>query len=144
MDRIAKAEYGNVPVGADFLACLSQSVGVLTVGALQRKYPANAWLAKWGNTVVGGAGAVVVPQLGKYVGEATAKSLSIGLACQAGAPWLGALFNKIFYPPAAAAGRKAAQKKIAGAGTQSSQTNPMRRMDLNGEAAAKDLGATLH
>lgn len=144
MDRIAKAEFKNVPVGAIWWASLGQSIGVLTSGALQRKYPANATLAKWGHTLVGGAGAVIIPQAKKYIGEATAKSLSIGFGCQAVSPWLGQLFNMILYPPAAAAGRRTAQKRIAGRGTQTPQTNPTRGTDLNGLQAAKSLGATLH
>lgn len=144
MDRIAKAEFKNVPVGAIWWASLGQAGGVLISGALQRKYPANATLAKWGHTLVGGAGAVIIPQTKKYIGEATAKSLAIGFGTQAVSPWLGQLFNMILYPPAAAAARRTAQKRLAGAGTQNPQTNPTRRMDLNGEAAAKDLKATLH
>lgn len=146
MDKIAKAEFKNVPVGAIFFASLGQAVGVLASGALQRKYPANATLAKWGHTLVGGAGAVLIPQTKKYIGEATAKSLAIGFGTQAVSPWLGQLFNMILYPPAAAAARRTAQKRVAGAGSQTTQRNPGARgeTDLNGVAAAKSLGATLN
>lgn len=144
MDRIAKAEFKNIPVGAIWWASLGQSAGVLISGALQRKYPANATLAKWGHTLVGGAGAVIVPQTKRYIGEATAKSLAIGFGTQMLSPWLGQLFNMILYPPAAAAAKRTAQKRVAGAGTQAPHSNPTREMDLNGVAAAKSIGATLH
>ena len=146
MDKFAKAEYGNVPVGSIFLASMAQALGVLGAGALQRKYPANAFLAKWGNTVVEGLCAVLVPQTKKYIGEATAKSLAIGLGCQAAAPQIGALINSILYPATPAA-RRSAGKRVAGAGQQgppqSDQINRERETDLNGPAAAKDLGSTI-
>ena len=144
MDRIAKAEFKNIPVGAIWWASLGQSLGVLTSGALMRKYLANATLAKWGHTLVGGAGAVLVPQTKKYIGEATAKSLAIGFGTQMVSPWLGQLFNMILYPPTTTTTKKTVQKRVAGAGTQTPQHNPTREMDLNGVAAAKSIGATLH
>ena len=139
-EKIATAEAGNVPYGAIFWASIAQALGVLGYGAIQRKWPTNVELAKWAPTLVGAAGAVLVPQAKKVIGEATAKSLAIGLGNIALAPWIGKGLNMIFYPPPpVTAGRKqVAQRKIAG-----HPTNPTSRMDLNGDQAANDLGATL-
>jgi len=138
-ETIAKAEKGNVPYGAIFWASLGQTGGVLLTAALRRKWPGSTELAKWGDTLVGTAGAVLVPQAKKLLGEATAKSLAIGFGSQALAPWMGVGLNKILYPtPPVTAGRKQiAQRQIG------RNPNPTSRIDLNGEQAAKDLGASL-
>ena len=141
-EDIAKAEYGNVPVGAIFWASLGQTLTVLGYAALQKKWPASAILAKWAPTITGAAGAVVVPQTGKFIGEATAKSLAIGCGNTAVAPWMGKLFNAIFYPaPPEAARRQMAQRRIAGRGNPARNPNPGPSVDLNGEALARELGA---
>lgn len=138
-EKIATAEAGNVPYGAIFWASLAQALGVLGYGAIQRKWPTNVELAKWAPTVVGAAGAVLVPQAKKVIGEATAKSLAIGLGNIALAPWIGKGLNMIFYPaPPVVARKQMGQRKIAG-----HPTNPTSRIDLNGDQAAKDLGASL-
>lgn len=138
-EKIATAEVGNVPYGAIFWASIAQALGVLGYGAIQRKWPTNTDLAKWAPTLVGTAGAVLVPQTRKFVGEATAKSLAIGLGNIALAPWIGKGLNMIFYPaPSPTPARKqVGQRKIAG------NPNPTSRIDLNGDQAAKDLKATL-
>jgi len=139
-EKIATAEAGNVPYGAIFWASLAQAGGVLAYGAIQRKWPENADLVKWTPTLVGAAGAVLVPQAKKVIGEATAKSLAIGLGNIALAPWIGKGLNMIFYPtPPVVARKQMGQRKIAG----SPGSNPTSRMDLNGDQAAKDLGASL-
>jgi len=144
MDKFAKLEYANVPAGSIFLASIAQALGVLGAGALQRKYPTNTFLAKWGNTLVGLGGALVVPQTKKWIGEATAKSLAIGLGCQGVAPHIGSLLNSLIYPATPAA-RRAAGKRVAGrqGPPTTDQDTAHREMDLNGVAAAKDLGSTI-
>lgn len=153
-EKIAKAEAGNVPYGAIFLASLAQALGVLGYGALLRKYPANATLAKWAPTGVGTGGAVLVSQVGKHIGEATAKSMALGLGSMAVSPWIGSVFNTVLYPaPAVPARRPTARRPIArtriagrgnpGRGNPAPNLNPTSGMDLNGEAAARDLGAGL-
>lgn len=140
-EKIATAEAGNVPYGAIFWASLAQALGVLGYGAIQRKWPTNVELAKWAPTLVGAAGAVLVPQTKKFVGEATAKSLAIGLGNIALAPWIGKGLNMIFYPtPPVTAGRKqVGQRQIA----RHPNPNPTSRIGLSGEQVAKEMGATL-
>lgn len=139
-ERIAKAEAGNVPYGAIFWASIAQALGVLGYGAIQKKWPTNVELAKWAPTLVGAAGAVLVPQTKKVIGEATAKSLAICLGNIALAPWIGRGLNMIFYPTPSVAGRRQmAQRQIA----RHPNPNPTSRIDLNGDQAAKDLGASL-
>jgi len=141
-ERIAKAEYGNVPVGAIFWASLGQTGAVLGYAALQKKWPASVTLAKWAPTITGTAGAVLVPQTGKFIGEATAKSLAIGCGNVAVAPWMGKLFNVILYPtPPEAARRQAAQRRIAGRGSPAHNPNPGPNVNPNGEALARELNA---
>ena len=135
-EKIAKAEVGNVPYGAIFLASLAQAGCVLGYAALQKKWPENATLAKWAPSIVGGAGAVLVPQTGKVIGEATAKSLAIGCGNVLVAPWLGRLFNMILYP-AVPARRPVGKKSNPG------NPNPGPKVDLNSEVGARQLGATL-
>jgi len=137
-EKIATAEAGNVPYGAIFWASLAQALAVLGYGAIQRKWPTNTELAKWAPTLVGTAGAVLVPQTKKMIGEATAKSLAIGLGNVALAPWIGKGLNMIFYPaPPVVARKQVAQRQIG------RNPNPTSRIDLNGDQAAKDLEATL-
>ncbi len=141
-EKIAKAEYGNVPVGAIWWASLAQALTVLGYAALQKKWPASVTLAKWAPTITGTTGAVLVPQTGKFIGEATAKSLAIGCGNVAAAPWLGKLFNAILYPTPPAAGRRQiAQRRIAGRGNPAPNPNPGPNVDLNGEALARELDA---
>ena len=141
-EKIATAEAGNVPYGAILWASIAQALGVLGYGAIQRKWPENVDLAKWAPTLVGAAGAVLVPQTKKVIGEATAKSLAIGLGNIALAPWIGRGLNMIFYPtpPVTAGRRQMPQRKIAG----HPNPNPSRGTDLNGQQAANDLDATVH
>jgi len=134
-EKIATAEAGNVPYGAIFWASLAQALGVLGYGAIQKKWPTNVELAKWAPTLVGAAGAVLVPQTKKVIGEATAKSLAIGLGNIALAPWMGVAFNKILYPPPPVAARR----QIAG--RQNPGSNPSSKIDLNSEAGARELNA---
>ncbi len=137
-EKIATAEAGNVPYGAIFWASLAQALAVLGYGAIQRKWPTNTELAKWAPTLVGTAGAVLVPQTKKMIGEATAKSLAIGLGNVALAPWIGKGLNMVFYPsPPVVARKQIAQRQIG------RHPNPTSRIDLNGDQAAKDLGASL-
>ena len=138
-EKIATAEVGNVPVGAIWWASLAQALSVLGYAAIQRKWPENAELAKWAPTLVGTAGAVVVPQTGKVIGEATAKSLAIGCGNVAVAPWLGRLFNMILYPPVAAGARRQIAKRPNPAGNP----NPNPGYDPNSIQGARDYGATL-
>jgi len=135
-EKIATAEAGNVPYGAIFWASIAQAGGVLGAAALRRKWPENVELAKWADTLVGAAGAVLVPQAKKVIGEATAKSLAIGLGNQALSPWIGRGLNKVLYPtPPVTAGRKQmGQRKIAG-----HPTNP--GTNLNGIQGARELNA---
>lgn len=141
-ERIAKAEYGNVPAGAIFWASLGQTFTVLGYAALQKKWPASVTLAKWAPTITGAAGAVLVSQTGKFIGEATAKSLAIGCGNTAVAPWMGKLLNAILYPtPPAAARRQIAQRRIAGKGNPTPNPNPGPNVGLNGEALARELNA---
>jgi len=140
-EKIATAEAGNVPYGAIFWASLAQAGGVLAYGAIQRKWPTNTELAKWAPTLVGAAGAVLVPQTKRFVGEATAKSLAIGLGNIALAPWIGKGLNMIFYPapPVTAAQKQMAQRKIAG--RQNPGSSPRSNVDLNGDPGARELNA---
>lgn len=141
-EDIAKAEYGNVPAGAIFWASLGQTGAVLLYAALQKKWPASITLAKWAPTITGTAGAVLVPQTGKFIGEATAKSLAIGCGNVAVAPWMGKLFNMILYPaPQVAARRQMAQRRIAGKGSPARNPNPGPNVGLSGEALARELDA---
>lgn len=140
-EKIAKAEYGNVPVGAIFWASLGQTLTVLGYTALQKKWPASVTLAKWAPTITGTAGAVLVPQTGKFIGEATAKSLAIGCGNTAVAPWMGKLFNAIFYPAPQVARRQIAQRRIAGKGSPAPNPNPGPNVGLNDEALARELNA---
>lgn len=148
-ETVAKTEVQNVPIGAIFWASLAQALGVLGYGALLRKYPANATLAKWAPTGVGTGGAVLVPQVGKYIGEATAKSMALGLGSMAVSPWIGKVLNAIVYPaPAVPARRPIARTQIAGKGNPgrgnpAPNPNPTSGGDLNGEAGARELGAGL-
>ena len=107
LDNIAKKEVGKVPVGAIFLASVAQAIGVVSAGALVSKYPQTT---KYINPLVGGAGTVIVPQLGKWIGDAAAKSFAIGFGCQAVSPYIGRGINSIvgaFAPtPVPAAGRR--------------------------------------
>ena len=147
-EDIAKAEYGNVPAGAIFWASLGKTLSVLGYAALQKKWPASVTLAKWAPTITGTAGAVLVPQTGKFIGEATAKSLAIGCGNVAAAPWMGKLFNMILYPtPPEAARRQMAQRQIAQrriAGRQNPGSSPRPNIDLNGEAGARELNAMVN
>jgi len=106
LDKIATAEKGKVPYGAIFLASVAQAIGVVSAGALVSKYPQTT---KYANPLVGGAGAVLVPQLGKWIGEDGAKALGIGFGCQAVSPYIGRGINSLvglFAPtPVPAAGR---------------------------------------
>jgi len=140
-EKIAKAEYGNVPVGASFWASLGQTFTVLGYAALQKKWPASVTLAKWAPTITGAAGGVLVSQTGKFIGEATAKSLAIGCLNTALAPWMGKLFNAILYPAPQVARRQIAQKRIAGKGSPAPNPNPGPTGVLNGEALARELDA---
>jgi len=107
VDTIATAEKGKIPYGAIFLASVAQAIGVVSAGALVSKYPQTT---KYANPLVGGAGAVLVPQLGKWIGEDGAKALGIGFGCQAVSPYIGRGINSIvgaFAPtPVPAAGRR--------------------------------------
>jgi len=109
VDKIATAEKGNVPYGAIFLASLAQAVGVLGAGLLVSKYPQTN---KYANPLIGAGGAVLVPQLKKYIGEPSSKALGIGFGCQVVAPYIGQGLNKVVgvFTPAtpAAAGRRSA------------------------------------
>lgn len=142
-DKIATAEVGNIPYGAIFWASLAQALGVLGYAAIQKKWSTYTQLAKWAPTLVGTAGAVLVPQTKGFVGEATAKSMAIGLGNVALAPWIGQLLNAIV--SAAGGGtstaRRPAQRKIAGRPNPGSSPPP--RHDLNGLAGARELGATV-
>jgi len=135
-EKIATAEAGNVPYGAIFWASLAQAGGVLAYGAIQRKWPTNTELAKWAPTLVGAAGAVLVPQAKKVIGEATAKSLAIGLGNIALAPWIGKGLNMIFYPAPPVVARR---RQIAG--RQNPGSNPGPKVDLNGDPGARELNA---
>ena len=97
-EGIAKAEAGNVPYGAIFWASLAETGEVLLATFLRRKYPTNVALAKWADTLIGTAGAVLTPQCKRFLGEATAKSLAIGFGNRALAPWMETGLNKILFP----------------------------------------------
>ena len=112
VDTIATAEKGKVPYGAILLASVAEAIGVVSAGALVSKYPQTT---KYANPLVGGAGAVLVPQLGKWIGEDGAKALGIGFGCQAVSPYIGRGINSIvgaFTPTPVPAARKPAS--IAG------------------------------
>ena len=113
VDTIATAEKGKVPYGAIFLASVAQAIGVVSAGALVSKYPQTT---KYANPLVGGAGAVLVPQLGKWIGEDGAKALGIGFGCQAVSPYIGLGINSLvgaFAPSPIPAGRRVTPR-IAG------------------------------
>lgn len=109
VDKIATAEKGSIPYGAIFLASLAQAVGVLGAGLLVSKYPQTD---KYANPLVGGAGAVIVPQLKKYIGESSSKALAIGFGSQAVAPYIGQGLNYAVsaFKPAAPAAAPAARR----------------------------------
>jgi len=123
VDKIATAEKGNVPYGAIFLASLAQAVGVLGAGLLVSKYPQTD---KYANPLIGGAGAVIVPQLKKYIGESGSKALAIGFGSQLAAPYIGQGLNYVVsaFKPAAPVTPPAARpattyRAPAGAATES-------------------------
>lgn len=140
-DKIATAEVGNIPYGAIFWASLAETGEVLLLTALRRKWPTSAELAKWGDTLVGTAGAVLVPQGKKFLGEATAKSLAIGFGNRALAPWMENALNKILFPtpPVTVARKQTAQRQIAGRSNPG--PNLGSKVDLNGDAGARELNA---
>lgn len=113
LNTIATAEKGKVPYGAILLASVAQAIGVVSAGALVSKYPQTT---KYANPLVGGAGAVLVPQLGKWIGEDGAKALGIGFGCQAVSPYIGRGINSLlglFTPtPVPAAGRPIARRPV--------------------------------
>jgi len=114
LDKIATAEKGKVPYGAIFLASVAQAIGVVSAGALVSKYPQTT---KYANPLVGGAGAVLVPQLGKWIGEDGAKALGIGFGTQAVSPYIGRGISSIVgvftpTPPIPAARRPIAGRRV--------------------------------
>lgn len=112
VDTIATAEKGKVPYGAIFLASVAQAIGVVSAGALVSKYPQTT---KYANPLVGGAGAVLVPQLGKWIGEDGAKALGIGFGCQAVSPYIGLGINSLvgaFAPSPIPAARRIAGRRV--------------------------------
>lgn len=135
VDKIATAEKGNIPYGAIFLASVAQALAVVGAGAMANKWPA---LGKWSPTLVGGAGAVLVPQGKKFIGESGSKALSIGLGCTAVAPWVGLGLNT------AIAGLKpktpvvANQQLAAARGPVTTQTS---QVTADGLADSANLGA---
>lgn len=92
LNTIATAQKGGIPYGAILLASVAQAAGVVSVGALVSKYPQTT---KYANPLIGGAGAVIVPQLGKWIGEEGAKALSIGFGTQAVSPYIGRGINSL-------------------------------------------------
>jgi len=133
VDKIATAEKGNIPYGAIFLASIAQALAVVGAGAVGNKWPS---LGKWSPTLVGGAGAVLVPQGKKFIGESGSKALSIGLGCTAVAPWVGLGLNT------AIAGIKR-KPVVAGAQTLATQrpaATQTVQVTANGLADAANLG----
>lgn len=115
VDKIATAEKGNIPYGAIFLASVAQALAVVGAGAVANKWPT---LGKWSPTLVGGAGAVLVPQGKKFIGESGSKALSIGLGCTAVAPWIGLGLNTAIAgitpkPPVVAGAQTLASRRAA-------------------------------
>jgi len=108
MDRIATMEVKNVPAGAILLASVSQALGVVGAGLLVSKWPG---MDKYANPVIGGAGAVLIPQLKGFIGENGSKALAIGSGTQAIGPYIGkginALVSAVTPAPAAVARRPA-------------------------------------
>ena len=134
VDKIATAEKGNIPYGAIFLASISQALAVVGAGALTNKWPS---LGKYSPTLVGGAGAVLVPQGKKFIGESGSKALSIGLGCTAVAPWIGLGINT------GIAGLKPKAPVAAGAQTLATQkpaTTQTVQVTANGLADSAEAG----
>lgn len=115
VDKIATAEKGNIPYGAIFLASIAQALVVVGAGAMTNKWPA---LGRWTPTLVGGAGAVLVPQGKKFIGESGSKALAIGCGCTAVAPWVGLGLNT------AIAGLKPKPPVVAGANQLAATQRP--------------------
>ena len=134
VDKIATAEKGNIPYGAIFLASISQALAVVGAGAVANKWPS---LGKWAPTLVGGAGAVLVPQGKKFIGESGSKALSIGLGCTAVAPWVGLGLNTAI----AGIKPKTPVNNAVLAATQRRQTTQTVQVTADGLADSANIGA---
>lgn len=134
VDKIATAEKGSIPYGAIFLASIAQALAVVGAGAMANKWPS---LGKYAPTLVGGAGAVLVPQGKKFIGESGSKALSIGFGCTAIAPWVGLGLNT------AIAAIKPKAPVVAGGPTLTTQrpaTTQTVQVTANGLADSAEAG----
>lgn len=101
IDKIAMAEAGNIPYGAIFLGSIAQALCVAGGVAVESKWPEYS---KWSASALSGAGAVLVPQAKKVIGEPASKSLAMGCGLSAASPFVYKGINKaigLFAKPAA-------------------------------------------
>lgn len=143
LETIAKAELGNVPVGAMFVGALGITASTLLAGFFSAKL--SEYSTKWAGmnldrredvmrSLVGGGLGVGVPQLKGLLGEAFTKSFAIGSGGFAGAHWLNRLIQWGM--------TKAAATPVAGGAPKTTQPAPGVEAEERGsaEAAARLLG----
>ena len=103
LDRVARTEYENIPVGAIFVAALGQGLTTtfttFLFGALKNAWPNVVNYKDYVDTGLGGAVAAAVPQFEETLGSAFAKAFSIGAGVSVLMPWLQKLEQAIVGPP---------------------------------------------